>query len=60
MKQLLTAVAFAALSSAASAGSLADPVIEAPIIVAEASSSSSGTVTVALLALLLIIPVISD
>ncbi|MEQ6204204.1 hypothetical protein ABMC88_14280 [Sulfitobacter sp. HNIBRBA2951] len=60
MKHILTAVAFVACTTAASAGSLADPVIEAPIIVQEASSSSSGKVTVALLALLLMIPALSD
>ena len=53
-------LAFAASTTAATAGSLADPVIEAPIIIEEASSSSSGTVTVALLALLLALPVLTD
>lgn len=60
MKSILTAVAFAALATSASAGSLADPVIEAPLIVEDASSSSSGTVTVALLALLLALPILTD
>ncbi len=60
MKVITTIAALAAFTSMASAGSLSDPVIEAPIIIEEASSSSSGTVTVALLALLLALPVLTD
>ncbi|WP_299030799.1 hypothetical protein [uncultured Sulfitobacter sp.] len=60
MKYTLSALAFAALATSAQAGSLSDPIIEAPIIIEEASSSSSGTVTVALLALLLALPVLTD
>ena len=58
MKTIITLAALVAFSTTTHAGSLADPVIEAPIIIEEASSSSSGTVTVtvALLALLLMIP----
>ncbi|WP_298862702.1 hypothetical protein [uncultured Sulfitobacter sp.] len=58
MKSIMTLAAFVAFTTTATAGSLADPIIEAPLIVHEASSSSSGTVTVALLALLLMIPVL--
>jgi hypothetical protein len=60
MKSFLTLAAFVAFTTTATAGSLADPVIEAPVIVQDASSSSSGKATVALLALLLIIPAITD
>ena len=56
MKTIITLAALVAFSTTAHAGSLADPVIEAPIIIEEASSSSSGTVTVALFALLPMIP----
>lgn len=60
MKHTITAAALLTYATSAHAGSLADPVIEAPIIVEEASSSSSGTVTVALLALLLSLPLLTD
>ncbi|MEP1767593.1 MAG: hypothetical protein ABJJ53_13265 [Sulfitobacter sp.] len=60
MKYSLAALAIAASATTTLAGSLSDPVIEAPIIIEEASSSSSGTVTVALLALLLALPVLTD
>lgn len=60
MKSILTVVAFAAFTTTAYAGSLSDPIIEAPLIIEEASSSSSGTMTVALLALLLALPVLTD
>ena len=42
MKKLVLAAALSASASTAFAGSLADPIIEAPVIVEEASSSSSG------------------
>lgn len=58
MKSILTVAALVAFATTANAGSLADPVIEAPVIVEDASSSSSATTTVALLALLLMIPVL--
>jgi len=51
MKKLVLAVAMTALASTAMAGSLADPVIEAPVIIEEAASSSSG----ALLPLILLV-----
>jgi len=60
MKYTLSAFAIAASATTTLAGSLSDPVIEAPIIIEEASSSSSGTVTVALLALLLALPALTD
>jgi hypothetical protein len=60
MKSIMTLLALAAFTTTAFAGSLSDPVIEAPIIIEEASSSSSGTMSVALLALLLALPVLTD
>lgn len=42
MKKLVLAAALSAAASTAFAGSLADPIIEAPVIVEEASSSSTG------------------
>lgn len=42
MKKLVLAATLAAAASTASAGNLAEPVIEAPVIVEEAQSSSSG------------------
>jgi hypothetical protein len=42
MKKLVLAAALTAAASTAYAGSLADPVIEAPVIVEEATGSSSG------------------
>lgn len=59
-RNIVAALAFAALSQAAWAGSLGDPVIEPVAIVEDASSSSSGTTFVALLAVLMAIPVLSD
>ncbi|MAY86238.1 hypothetical protein [Arenibacterium halophilum] len=44
MKKLVLAAALAAAASTATAGSLADPIIEAPVIVEDARSSSSGIV----------------
>jgi hypothetical protein len=60
MKSIMTLLALAAFTTTAFAGSLSDPVIEAPIIIEEASRSSSGTMSVALLALLLALPVLTD
>ena len=42
MKKLVLAAAMTAAASTAFAGSLAEPVIEAPVIVEEAQGSSSG------------------
>lgn len=53
MKKLVLAAALTASASTAFAGSLADPIIEAPVIVEEASSSSAG-VLVPLLILVLV------
>jgi len=53
-------VAFTGISQSAVAGSLADPVIEAPLIVEDATSSSSGASLVLALAILLSIPVLTD
>lgn len=53
MKKLVLAAALSAAASTAFAGSLADPVIEAPVIIQEATGSSSGM----LLPLLLLVVV---
>lgn len=58
MKSILTLAALVAFTTTATAGSFADPMIEAPIIVEDASSSISATTTVALLALLMVIPIL--
>ena len=42
MKKLVLAAALAAAASTATAGNLAEPVIEAPVIVEQAQSSSKG------------------
>ena len=44
MKKLVLAAALTAAASTAFAGAPADPVIEAPVIVEEATGSSSGIV----------------
>ena len=44
MKKLVLAAAFAGAASAGFAGSVADPVIEAPVVVEEAASSSAGII----------------
>jgi len=44
MKKLVIASAFIATASTASAGSMADPVIEAPVIVEETAGSSGGMI----------------
>ena len=53
-------VAFTGMGQMATAGSLSDPVIEAPLIIEEATSSSSGTSLVIALAILLSIPAFAD
>ena len=55
MKYIITTAAFVAFATTATAGSLADPIIEAPIIIEEATSSSSGTAIVVALTILLMI-----
>jgi len=42
MKKLVLAAAMTVAASSAFAGSLADPIIEAPVVVEEATSSSAG------------------
>ena len=42
MKKLVLAVALTAAASTAFAGAPADPIIEAPVVVEEATSSSAG------------------
>ncbi|AVO37869.1 hypothetical protein [Pukyongiella litopenaei] len=42
MKKLVLAAAFTAAASTAFAGSLAEPVVEAPVIVEETQGSSDG------------------
>ncbi|MBM1631855.1 hypothetical protein JQV27_03320 [Sulfitobacter mediterraneus] len=61
-KSTICAVALAAatFTSAAQAGSLADPVVEEPVVVTDAEGSSSGTAMVAMLAVLLAIPALGD
>jgi hypothetical protein len=58
MKQAICALAIGAsvLGTTATSGSLSDPVIAAPTIVADTTSSSSGTTLIALLAILMAIP----
>ncbi|MDX2483524.1 MAG: hypothetical protein QNK42_07675 [Pseudodonghicola sp.] len=42
MKKLVLAAVLAGAATSATAGSLAEPIVEAPVIVEEASSSSNG------------------
>lgn len=44
MKKLVLAAAFAGAASAGYAGTIAEPVIEAPVVVEEANGSSDGIV----------------
>jgi hypothetical protein len=59
MKKLVLAAAMTVAASSAFAGSLADPIIEAPVIVEEASSSSAG-VLVPILILVLVAAALAD
>ena len=59
MKKLVLAAAFAGAASAGFAGSVADPIIEAPVVVEETTGSSAGIV-VPLVLLALIIAVAAD
>lgn len=59
MKKFVLAAALTVVASSAFAGSLADPIIEAPVIVEEASSSSAG-VLVPILLLVLVAAVLAD
>jgi hypothetical protein len=60
MKKLVLAAALTAAASTAHAGSLADPVIEAPVIVEETTGSSSGLVIPLLLLALVAVAVATD
>ena len=59
MKKLVLAAAFTAAASTAFAGNVSDPVIEAPLIVEEATGSSSGII-LPLLVLLLVAAAVAD
>lgn len=54
MKKLVLAAAFAGAASAGYAGTIADPVIEAPVVVEEAAGSSAGVVVPLILLAVLI------
>lgn len=60
MKKLVLAAALSAAASTAFAGSLADPVIEAPVIIEEVTGSSGGAVLPLLLLALVAIAVATD
>ena len=60
MKKLVLAAALSAAASTAFAGSLADPIIEAPVIVEEASGSSGGILLPLILLALVAAAVASD
>lgn len=59
MKKLVLAAAFVGAASAGFAGSVADPVIEAPVVVEEANGSSSGIV-VPLILLAVVLAAVAD
>ena len=59
MKKLFLAAAMTVAASSAFAGSLADPIIEAPVVVEEATSSSAG-VLVPVLILVLVAAALAD
>ncbi|MDG1068882.1 MAG: hypothetical protein P8P40_11005 [Sulfitobacter sp.] len=59
MKKLVLAAAMTVAASSAFAGSLADPIIEAPVVVEEATSSSAG-VLVPVLILVLVAAALAD
>lgn len=60
MKKFVLAAAMTVAASSAFAGSLADPIIEAPIIVEEATSSSAGVLVPILLLVLVAAAVATD
>ncbi len=60
MKKLVLAAAMTVAASSAFAGSLADPIIEAPVIVEEATSSSAGILVPLMLLVLVAAAVASD
>ena len=59
MKKLVLAAAFAGAASAGFAGSVADPVIEAPVIVEDTGGSSSGII-VPLILLAVVLAAVAD
>lgn len=59
MKKLVLAAAFTAAASTAFAGAPAEPIVEAPVIVDEATSSSGGIV-LPLLILIAVAAVVAD
>ena len=60
MKKLVLAAALTAAASNAFAGSLSEPIIEAPVIVEESTSSSSGILIPLLLLAVVAAAVASD
>ena len=54
MKKLALAAALTVAASTAYAGGMADPVIEAPVIVEETAGTSSGGLLIPLLLLLIV------
>jgi len=59
MKKLVLAAALTAAASTAFAGSVADPIIEAPVIVEETTGSSAGII-VPLIILALVLAAVAD
>ena len=59
MKKLVLAAALTDAASTAFAGSVADPIIEAPVIVEETTGSSAGII-VPLIILALVLAAVSD
>ena len=59
MKKLVLAAAFAGAASTAFAGTVADPIIEAPVIVEETRGSSAGIV-VPLIILAVLLAAVAD
>ena len=60
MKKLVLATAFAAAATTASAGTLVEPVIEAPVVVEETRGSSSGIILPLILLALVAVAVAAD
>ena len=60
MKKLVLAAALTAAASTAFAGNMAEPVIEAPVIVEETASSSAGGIAIPLLLLAVLAVAASD
>ena len=60
MKKLVLAAAFTAAASTAFAGNLSEPVVEAPVIVEQATGTSQGIILPLILLLLVAAAVASD